>query len=387
VRFHRTADRRTDHGGGADMQWVVDGNALGFDEFGGGVLDRSEWEWLIADTRAELERVAPLLDRRRDTGFVRQGHGDLHLRNIVLLDGEPTLFDAIEFNDEIACVDVLYDLAFLLMDLWRRALPAHANTVWNRYLGETGDVGGIALTPFFLSCRAAVRAKTSATAASLQKDERRASERQQLARDYLAMAKSLLHPPRPWLIALGGVSGSGKSTLARGLAPCVGAAPGAVILRSDEIRKRACGVAMLDRLGPQGYAPEVSARVYEAMREQAFRIVDGGHSAILDAVYAKGSDRLAIEQVAARARVPFAGIWLDAPDEALLQRVAGRRGDPSDAGAAVVRLQRAQDVGIVGWPSLDASRPADVVLDDATRLLLNRGAITTTRAACEPSRA
>ena len=129
-----------------------------------------------------------MLERRRESGLVRQCHGDLHLRNIVLLDGRPTLFDGVEFNDEISCTDVLYDLAFLLMDLWRRRLPRHANAVWNRYLAETGDLDGVPLLPLFLSCRAAVRAKTSATAAQLQNDVPRRNELHGLAREYLAMA-------------------------------------------------------------------------------------------------------------------------------------------------------------------------------------------------------
>ena len=213
--------------------------------------------------------VAALLDERRASGFVRQCHGDLHLRNIVLLDGRPTLFDGVEFNDKIACTDVLYDLAFLLMDLWRRGLPRHANAVWNRYLSDTGDLDGLSLLPLFLSCRAAVRAKTSATAARLQPDARRGNELQALAREYLAMAERLLHPPRPCLVAVGGFSGTGKSTLALGLAPSVGAVPGAVVIRSDEIRKRLSGVSPLDRLGPEGYSSEMSERVYATVAERA----------------------------------------------------------------------------------------------------------------------
>src|SRR4029078_10127159 len=119
-----------------------------------------------------------LLDERRASGLVRHCHGDLHLRNIVLLDGRTTLFDGVEFNDEIACIDVLYDLAFLLMDLWRRRLPRHANAVWNRYLEAAGDLSGASLLPLFLSCRAAVRAKTSATGARLQPDVRPRNELQ-----------------------------------------------------------------------------------------------------------------------------------------------------------------------------------------------------------------
>ena len=189
---------------------------------------------------------------------MRQCHGDLHLRNIVLLEGRPTLFDGVEFNDRIACTDVLYDLAFLLMDLWRRRLPRHANAVWNRYLADTSDLDGVSLLPLFLSCRAAVRAKTSATAAPLQDDVRRCGELQASAREYLAMAEDLLHPPRPCLVAIGGFSGTGKSTLALGLAPSVGAVPGAVVIRSDEIRKQLCGVPPLERLGQEGYSSEMS---------------------------------------------------------------------------------------------------------------------------------
>ena len=119
------------------MAWVIDGNATGFAEQGGDFLDAAACAALTRDAREALERNGARLDARRDEGFVRQCHGDLHLRNIVMLDGRPTLFDGIEFNDDIACIDVLYDLSFLLMDLWRRQLPRHANAVWNGYLAET----------------------------------------------------------------------------------------------------------------------------------------------------------------------------------------------------------------------------------------------------------
>ena len=363
--FHANAEPRPDHGGRAGMRWVADGNAEGFAEFGGIVLDVATCRRVTEETLAEIERHAGLLEIRRAAGLVRQCHGDLHLRNIVLLDGRPTLFDAIEFNDEIACTDVLYDLAFLLMDLWRQRLPRHANVVWNGYLSETGDHSGLPLLPLFLSCRAAVRAKTSATAARLQPERAARTELEGAARDYLAMAGVFLHPPRASMVAVGGFSGTGKSTLALALAPGVGATPGAVVLRSDELRKRLCGVSPLEHLGPEGYTPEVSQRVYGALTAQAAAVVRAGSSAIVDAVFATPADRSAIEQTAIGAGVPFLGVWLDAPEPLLVERLHNRPADVSDADAGVLRTQAAQGAGQITWQRFDASAPADVVLANA----------------------
>jgi aminoglycoside phosphotransferase family enzyme/predicted kinase len=365
AEFHTSAEHRADHGGKAGMRWVIDGNAAGFAEFGRPCLEPSASYRVTDDSCRELEERSALLERRRESGFVRQCHGDLHLRNIVLLDGRPTLFDGVEFNDEISCTDVLYDLAFLLMDLWRRRLPRHANAVWNRYLAETDDLDGVPLLPLFLSCRAAVRAKTSATAAQLQNDAPRRNELHGLARQYLAMAEQLLHPPEPSLIAVGGLSGSGKSTLALGLAPLVGAVPGAVVLRSDETRKRLCGVPLLEHLGPEGYSSHVSERVYARLAERAAVTVRGGHSAVVDAVYARASDRQVIEQVAAAASVPFIGLWLEAPEPVLIARTERRRNDPSDADANIIRMQCAQGAGDIRLCRIDASLSAPSVLSRA----------------------
>ena len=363
--FHAAARHRDDHGGLRGMTWVVDGNDEGFAQQGAGILDIPLSRRLTERSRQELSRHARLLDRRRSGGYVRQCHGDLHLRNIVLLDGRPTLFDAIEFNDEIACADVWYDVAFLLMDLWHRNLPRHANAVFNGYAAETADLEGLALLPLFLSCRAAVRAKTSATAARLQSDAARARELEDAAREYLVMALELLQPDTPRLIAIGGLSGSGKSTVALALAPDVGAAPGALVLRSDEIRKALCGVAPLDRLGPEGYTAEVTQNVYRTLADRAALALQARRTVIVDAVFARPADRAAIEIVASASSVPFTGLWLDAPADVLLTRTAQRRLDPSDADASVVRQQLAAGTGALSWRHLDAGRPHAAVLEDA----------------------
>ncbi len=353
--FHEGAERRTDHGGLPGMRWVVEGNAAGMAEHGAGLLDPARCDELSAASRAVLEQHAALLERRRVDGFVRRCHGDLHLRNIVLLDGQPTLFDAVEFNDEISCTDVLYDLTFLLMDLWRRRLPAHAHRVFNTYLMQTRDFGGLPLLPLFLSCRAAVRAKTSATAAGVQQDAQRTGELRALAREYLEMALTLLHPPRPRLVAIGGLSGSGKSSVALSLAPSIGAVPGAVVLRSDEIRKALARVTAIERLGSEAYTAAMNARVYDEMETRARAVLDAGHSVIVDAVYARPDDRAHLDAIAAAAGAPLSGIWLDAPADVLLARVRQRHGDASDADESVVRQQLAARSGADGWIRVDAS--------------------------------
>jgi predicted kinase len=214
-----------------------------------------------------------------------------------------------------------------------------------------------------------VRAKTSVTAARLQADSQVRVELEQAAREYLRMARQFLTPAPPALVAVGGFSGTGKSTLAAALAAGFGAPPGALVLRSDELRKRLCGVPPFERLGREGYAPAVSQRVYAAAAAQAGAALRAGYSVIADAVYARPHDREAIERVATDAGVPFLGLWLDAPEPLLVERLRQRGADVSDADADVVRLQLAQGAGQVRWQRLDAAAAADVVLRRAASLI------------------
>jgi predicted kinase len=186
------------------------------------------------------------------------------------------------------------------------------------------------------------------------------------------MAEEVLHPPPPWLLVVGGFSGSGKSTLAAGLAPSVGAVPGAIVLRSDETRKRLCGVPVLQHLGPEGYSSDVSERVYATLCERAAQILTSGHSVIVDAVFARAADRDTIERVAATASVPFMGFWLDAPEPILVDRTTQRHGDASDADGGVVRMQRAHHIGDLRWCRVDAAVPAASVLSFVMQRLRDR---------------
>lgn len=360
--FHGSSPVRHDFGGEAGIVRVIEGNAAGFRDFAGEDLMPAVCDSLTSAVRTALRQCRPLLERRRREGYVRECHGDLHLGNIVLLNGRPTLFDAIEFNADLACIDVMYDLAFLLMDLCHRDMASHANTVLNAYVAETGDYEGLGALPLFLACRAAIRAKTTATAASLQPTSDRQRRMLATARDYVDHAVRLLRRPAPAIVAIGGLSGSGKSTLARALAPSVGASPGAVILRSDVVRKRLCGAPPTTKLGPAGYTREVSARVYEALIADAVAVVGNGHPVIVDAVFAGVEDRLALERAARASDVAFAAVWLDAPEPVLVERITQRGADVSDADAAVVRMQCAQWADDVRWTHVDARADQATVL-------------------------
>ena len=221
-------------------------------------------------------------------------------------------FDAIEFDPNVAAGDVLYDLAFLLMDLLERRLGRAANIVMNGYfarLDRPDDLDGLAALPFFMSLRAAIRAKV--TAARLQYAESKdQTDLAEAAKTYFRLAVELLSPPPPMLIAIGGLSGTGKSSLARELAPYVAPAPGALLLRSDVERKKLFGVAETEHLPPDAYRTEVGVKVYGIMTDKAARVIAARHSAIVDAVFAKPDERAAMAAVAASAGIAFRGLFL-----------------------------------------------------------------------------
>lgn len=312
-------------------------------------LDPAISEALAEAMPHALEPFVDLVARRVALGAVRRCHGDLHLRNIVLLGGQPVPFDAIEFSDKIANIDVLYDLAFALMDLSRQGLKALANRLLNEWLWRVGEIQGasheeaLALLPMFLARRAAIRAYVDSAITAVSGADNAP------ARAYQQAALSFLQPAPPRLLAIGGLSGSGKSTLALKLAPEIGRSPGAVVVRSDVERKRQAGIALEARMPEGSYTPETSAGVYAAFMARGERVLRSGHSVVLDAVFARPEERAAAEALAARVGVPFRGIWLDIPKDVAQERVAARKGDASDATPAVVERQFGYQLGAIGW--------------------------------------
>jgi aminoglycoside phosphotransferase family enzyme/predicted kinase len=301
---------------------------------------------------AALKRLRPLLIARGEQGLIRRGHGDLHLGNIAVLDGEPVVFDALEFDPVIASGDLLYDLAFLLMDLLEFDRQAAANQVLNGYYAAArrdADCDGIAALPFFLSLRAAIRAMTTASRLDVTKDSIARA-----ARRYFDLALKQFAPAKPTLLGLGGLSGTGKTVLARSLAPSLEPAPGALAFRSDIERKALYSLGEHERLPSTAYRPEVSQRVYRIIIDKAARLARAGHSAIVDAMFARAEDRAVLESAAAAAGVEFHGLFLAANLAVRLQRVGQRASDASDADIEVARKQEGFVTGPITWTHVDA---------------------------------
>jgi len=367
---HAAAENRSVGDAGAQMASIIDGIGRGFAATPRGPDVAERHARFVVRSVAHLERVAGLLRRRAEAGLVRRCHGDAHLGNIVLWKDHPQLFDAIEFDETLATIDVLYDLAFLLMDLDRRGARRAARIVLERYLAGTGralDIEALAALPLFLGLRAAIRSMVAFDRATAQADpEKRETERH--AADTLARATDYLEPPPARLIAIGGFSGTGKTTLARELAPHFLPAPGALHLRSDVLRKELAGVPELHRLPPAAYGTETSDGVYRTLLEQADRVLRAGHSVVVDAVFAHPRWRAAISDMTSDAGARFDGIWLEATAELLKARVANRSGDASDATPDVVQRQVAAGAGDISWHRVAATGdPADV-LDSALRV-------------------
>ena len=347
AEVHAAAETRPEHGGASGLRRALDltvenlrlAATAGQDT--GAILDPAAVEEWAARARRALQGNAELLDGRRFAGRVRACHGDLHLRNVCVLDGWPTPFDAIEFDPALSCIDVLYDLAFLLMDLWMRGFGPAANAVFNRYLDLRDEAGGLPALPLFMSLRAAIRAQVTAAACRGRSGPPAADAgaRAAEAARYLASARELLAAAPARLVAIGGLSGSGKTTVAYRLAPTLGRPPGARVVRSDVLRTRAAGLAPEARLPSEAYTAPVRAAVYGALEAEARLCLTAGQAVVADAVFGGGAERSAIAGVARSCAVPFDGLWLQAPLDVLAARVAARTGDASDATPEVVRAQ------------------------------------------------
>lgn len=325
-------------------------------------------------TSGALNALRAKFDQRLADGHVRECHGDLHLGNIALIDGQPVVFDAIEFDAGLRWIDTASDLAFLTMDLHHRDCSALAWRLVDRYLQECGDFGALAVLQLYEVYRAMVRAKVAAIRLSQDLADRAAVQAECCA--YVELADRLSRPRSPALIITHGVSGSGKSVIAAQLPDQLPA----VRLRSDVERKRLLGIDQNeDAAARDGYAQAMTDKTYTRLAELADQVIAAGYIAVVDATFLDAAERRRFAGLASAHQVPFVIIDCDAPVAVLRERIAQRRARPdnvSDAGLDVLEAQRrgrdpldqterARSVGVTPDRGPDVERLRAMISTDA----------------------
>ena len=319
-------------------------------------LDHLEDESLKSGLQTQLKPLAQWVDsewrrltgtfiQRKQQGWVREGHGDLHLGNLVRYRGKPILFDCLEFNSSLRWIDVMSDVAFLVMDLFDKQAPSLGWCVLNKWLEQTGDYEGLRVLKYYLAYRALVRAKVAAIRlgqSGMPPDEEEQQRKHLLS--YVILASQLIQPGHAAIILMHGVSGSGKSTVASQLVSSLAA----IQIRSDIERKRLMG-SQRSSSGPtiasaDLYSEAATQKTYLRLQSLARSIVTDGYPVIVDATFSKAADRTEFLKIAQELNVPFLIVACHAPEDVLKQRVTLRQQlgqDASDADVNIVKNQLA----------------------------------------------
>ena len=343
---------------------------------------------------SELEFLLHYQDfeERRAAGMIRECHGDLHLNNIVLLDGELVPFDCIEFNAELRWVDVMSEVAFLVMDLMDRGAKALAWRFLNRYLEATGVYSSLSVLRFYLVYRALVRAKVHLMRSRQPGiDAAEAGRLENVYRGYIALAQDCTNIGRPAILLMHGFSGSGKSTLAAQLAQTLGA----IRIRSDVERKRLHGLSAAartrSRIASDLYGPDATLATYARLAEAAKVVAASGFTAIVDAAFLLRSQRAGLQMAAANAGVPIAVIHVTVPESVLRARIAQRMAKALDASEASLQVldhqiataEKIRDEEELPVVSLDGGKALDKADAQTIDVLMPRGLIRIKRGAME----
>ncbi len=308
------------------------------------IHDQERVEFLAHWTEAEFKARAADFAARKQGGFIREGHGDLHLGNLALIDGRVTPFDCIEFNEDFRWNDPISEIAFVWIDLLDHGRPGLAAWLLNAWLEAGGDFAALRLLHFYAVYRAVVRAKIAALRGR-QEDSVHALAELDAARSYLHLAREIAVPPTPTLLITCGLSGSGKTTASSArLLDDAGPATGSVIrLRSDIERKRLFGLTALERSdSPQDggiYTAEANTRTYARLHELARELLAAGWPVIVDAAFLRRAERAEFAALAAEFGVDFGILAAEAPPEELRRRLRARSGDASEATVAVLDRQ------------------------------------------------
>ena len=322
-------------------------------------------------SRDEFIKLESMLTQRKADGYIRECHGDMHLRNMLWMNDRPMAFDCIEFNPALRWIDVISEVAFLVMDLQDRQQQQLANRFLNSYLEDTGDYAGLAVLPYYLTYRALVRAKVSAL--RLEQKTLPAEEQTQALTEfesYLELASSYIQPSLPRLIIMRGLSASGKSTVSQQLLE----ATDSIRIRSDVERKRLFDVPTEPAV-PAGsgdnkinagiYSKQASVQTYNKLLELASLIVSAGYNVIVDAAFLKYEQRKPFQQLADTLSVPYVIIETVAEADILRDRIIKRKNDVSDADLEVLEhqlqnWQPLQENEIDTAISVDTGEPLDI---------------------------
>lgn len=358
--LHAQAPRSADphFGSPAAIVRESEGNLCALRDFAG-ISDRTALARVCAQVRAGLARLREVFEARRRDGFVRECHGDLHLENIALVDGQVLPFDGVEFEPAFRWVDVASDLAFLLMDLHVRGHAMLAHRLLDRYLQQSGDYAALAVLRHYLVYRALVRAKIAAIrSAQPEADVAGSCAR---ANELLGHAAALAAtPPGTALVITRGVSGSGKSRLAARIAVRLGA----ICLRSDVERAR-----LFDDT-PERYKPHATRATYARLGELANTVLTAGYTAIVDATFQDVDERRQMARIARARGVPLRVLDLSAPPEVLARRVRERAQRGDDASQADTEVLSRQLVA--QQPLLAAERAQALRIDTTTQIDLDQ---------------
>lgn len=307
-------------------------------------------------SQAQFKQQHDGLLKRRQQGFIRECHGDMHLANIAWQDGQPLIFDGIEFNPSLRWIDVISEIAFLLMDLHHYQRADLAWRFLDGWLSESGDYAGLPLLRFYIVYRAMVRAKIAAIRlAQLGHDDAARQSISQEFDDYLSLAQSFSQQQHPRLLICHGLSGSGKSFLGQQLLQQLGA----VRLRSDVERKRLFGLQAGERGTQEMYGVEASRNTYQHLASLSQRLLTEGYTVLVDATFLEGIERRYFRLLAEKGGWPFYILHFSAAEKTLLQRVAARSGDASDADTVILRRQ------LASYQPLDDTEEAVTLLIDS----------------------
>ena len=333
-------------------------------------LHSSEYDDQLAEleswSKTSFNSLSPIFEQRKRDGFIRECHGDMHLRNLVWFNDEPLAFDCLEFNADLRWIDTLSEIAFLVMDLQDRKQGALAQRFLNSYLEHSGDYQGMRVFRFYLAYRALVRAKVVAIRAGQQGlAEQEQKQAEEEFRDYLALARSYMEADTPRLIITRGMSASGKSTLTQPLLELIGA----IRIRSDIERKRMFGIKentdSSDGVGQGIYSAEAGKKTYQRLAVLAESVLAAGYDVIVDAAFLKFEQRQVFSRLADTLQIPFFILEFSASADTLRQRIRARQDDVSDADLSVLEHQLAtvkplHDDELSSLVSVDTEQAFDV---------------------------